>query len=716
MGQTRLRIDEQMQLSAAPQSILITNASNKPAYFAPSTGSDKILFYDDSANSWASLNIGTNLSISGTTLNASAGAGGYATIQEEGSTVGAGNTTINFVGGGVTAANAGSGVTSVTLDATLNALAAYNTNGILVQTAADTFTGRTITGPAAGITVTNGDGVGGNPTLALSNDLAALEGLGSTGFAVRTGSDTWAQRTIAGTTDRITVTNGNGVSGNPTVDIASTYAGQTSITTLGTVATGTWNGTAVGAQYGGTGQTAATTGDILYASAANTWSRLAIGTNGYALLVDAGIPSWAELSTANLADANDLAYLSFDNTFTGNNTFNNNIVIPVTPTQNNHAASKQYVDNLVQGVDAKASVRVATTTNGTLASAFANGQTVDGITLATGDRILLKNQTTQSENGIYTVNASGAPTRATDADTWTELVSAFVFVEVGTTNADTGWLCTVNAGGTLGSTAVTWVQFSSAGAYVAGNGLTLTGNIFDVGTASTARIVVNADNIDLATTAVTPGTYGNGAAKKAQFTVDAYGRLTAASEIANEIYVSVLPSAGGLTPSASGFYSGDTVLIAGDQAGVDVEIDTTNKAVIVSHVDTSTVSNLDTSGAQVIDTLTFDTFGHVTGVTTRNLTAADIGAATEVTEAYLEGSTATSVDLDTGTSVKDVDGNNISFTLPTNLANFFVYRNGMLLSRTGSLTTRDYSVNTGTNTITFVTALTSDEIVVFKKF
>ncbi|WP_413936370.1 hypothetical protein [Nitrospira sp. BLG_1] len=104
------------------------------------------------------------------------------------------------------------------LDATLTALAAYNTNGIVCQTAADTFAGRTLTGPAAGITVSNGNGVSGNPTLALANDLSALEGLGSTGIAVRSASDTWVQRSVAVTSSTgLSISNGDGVSGNPTL-------------------------------------------------------------------------------------------------------------------------------------------------------------------------------------------------------------------------------------------------------------------------------------------------------------------------------------------------------------------------------------------------------------------------------------------------------------------------------------------------------------------
>lgn len=106
-------------------------------------------------------------------------------------------------------------------DADLTALAGVSSNGLLARTGAGSAAARTLTAPAAGITVTDGDGVSGNPTLVLANDLSALEGLSSTGIAVRSASDTWVQRTITGTTNVISVTDGNGVSGNPTLTVGS---------------------------------------------------------------------------------------------------------------------------------------------------------------------------------------------------------------------------------------------------------------------------------------------------------------------------------------------------------------------------------------------------------------------------------------------------------------------------------------------------------------
>jgi hypothetical protein len=157
------------------------------------------------------------------------------------------------------------------------------------------------------------------------------------------------------------------------------------------------------------------------------------------------------------------------------------------------AAVKAYVDNLLAGLSWKAAVRVATTANGTLATAFANGQTIDGVVLATGDRILIKNQSTATVNGIYIVQAAGAPVRSTDNDTGVEMLNATCLVEEGTTNAETQWTCSTNAPITIGVTNITFVAVN-VGTYSAGTGLTLTGNQFAIDTSVVAR---KSDNLSV---------------------------------------------------------------------------------------------------------------------------------------------------------------------------------------------------------------------------
>src|SRR6185295_4032036 len=125
-------------------------------------------------------------------------------------------------------------------------------------------------------------------------------------------------------------------------------------------------------------------------------------------------------------------------------------------------ATKTYVDTAIQGVKWKAAVRAATTAAGTLASSFENGDAIDGVTLATNDRILIKDQADAKENGIYTVNASGAPTRALDFNASSEIPGAAVFVQEGTANAEKAFINTNDATFTLGSDNIVFVSFVSA--------------------------------------------------------------------------------------------------------------------------------------------------------------------------------------------------------------------------------------------------------------
>lgn len=261
---------------------------------------------------------------------------------------------------GITISNADgvSGNPTFALADDLSAVEGLSTNGLVARTAANTWTTRTIVQPSEGITVTNGDGVSGNPTLALANDLAALEGLTTTGYAVRYGTSQWISRTIAGTTNQISLTNGDGVAGNTILSIATdpVLPGTGSVTvptgitgqqpgspTVGmlrfnttttkmelydtawrNVATETWvvantvstfsAGTTgltpnsatsgavtlagtLGATNGGTGQNTYTIGDILYANTTSTLARLADVATGNALISGGTntAPSWGKI-------------------------------------------------------------------------------------------------------------------------------------------------------------------------------------------------------------------------------------------------------------------------------------------------------------------------------------------------------------------------------------------------------------------------------------
>jgi hypothetical protein len=152
----------------------------------------------------------------------------------------------------------------------------------------------------------------------------------------------------------------------------------------------------------------------------------------------------------------------------------------------------------------KTAVKCATTTNGTLATAYAAGQTVDGVTLVTGDRILIKDQSTPKDNGVYTVNATGAPTRATDMNAATMFPGAVVAVQEGTTNADSGWVCTADAGIVLGTSDIVWALF---GGLKAGLNLAITADVIAVtalnmatvtGLAVTGTPIFSMGNLDAA--------------------------------------------------------------------------------------------------------------------------------------------------------------------------------------------------------------------------
>jgi hypothetical protein len=319
-----------------------------------------------------------------------------------------------------------------------------------------------------------------------------------------------------------TGTGGSGGSATSIIAIAGSGAFVDTSSTQTVGGTKTFSNTIVGSVDGnaGTATKLATARDISVsgdATGTTSFDGSANSDIGLTLAtVNSNIGAFTKvtINAKGLATAGSQASLSDLSAPTGSFSFGSqaltNLADPVNPQD---GATKSYVDGVAQGLNIKQAVIATTTGNITLSglSTQAGGDWASGLTA--GDRVLVKNQTNEANNGIYVADAS-TWSRSSDANTWNELISAFTFVQTGSTEADTGWVCTIDAGGTLGTTPITWTQFSGAGTYEAGTGLTLSGNTFNI-----------------TNTAVTAGSYGS-ASETLTATVNAQGQLTALAETA----------------------------------------------------------------------------------------------------------------------------------------------------------------------------------------
>lgn len=454
---------------------------------------------------------------------------------------GATTSTAVTLSGGATIGSAGIGVNGSTSGkATIVAAATAGTPTLTLPTATGTLAltseiptvnNGTLTlsvgsAAASGATVTVGTGTGfsantaTNATYSISigpalTALATLMTTATAGFIRRTGVDTFAVDTSTYITGNQTITLSGDASGSGSTSIAVTLA---SVGTAGTY-------------------TKVTT---------DAKGRVTSG----ATLAASDIPT---LTASKISDFDTQVRTSRLDQMaapTASVAFNSQKITGLAdPTNAQDAATKNYVDSVAQGLEVKQSVRAATTANITLSGT----QTIDGVSVIAGDRVLVKNQTTTSQNGIY-VAAAGAWSRAVDADTWNDNIAAFTFVEEGTVNADTGWVSTANAGGTLGTTAIVFAQFSGAGTYTAGAGLTLTGSTFDIG-GTANRITVNADTVDIASTYV------------GQTSITTLG--TIATGTWNATAIGVTKGGTGLTSAVNGLLKGDGTSYSAAVAGTD---------------------------------------------------------------------------------------------------------------------------------------------------
>jgi len=396
------------------------------------------------------------------------------------------------------------------------------TDTLVGKATTDTFTNKSISGSTntlsniANGSLTNSSVTIGSTSVSLGATVTTFAGLASVTSTAFVGALT-GNASTATTLQTARAINGVNFDGSAAITVtaaAGTLTGATlnstvtasSLTSVGTIATGVWQGTDVGVLYGGTG----TSDGSITGTGALTFTAGGSNTNVNLVPIGTGIVDVGGKRVGNAAD----------------------------PTQSTDLATKAYVDGLANGLDVKASVKAASTT--ALTVTYSNGSsgvgatltnagtqaalTLDSIALSVADRVLIKNQASALQNGVYTVTTVGTVstnwvlTRATDFDNSpsTEIgPGLFFFVEQGTTQADNGYVITTDTAITIGTTAIDFVQFSGAGQITAGAGLTKSGNTLDVvGTAS--RISVASDSIDIdanyvgQTSITTLGTIGTG--------------------------------------------------------------------------------------------------------------------------------------------------------------------------------------------------------------
>ena len=312
-----------------------------------------------------------------------------------------------------------------------------------------------------------------------------------------------------------------------------------------------------------------------------------------------------------------------------------------TPTATTDAATKGYVDSVSQGLDVKDSVKVATTANITLSGT----QTIDGVAVSADERVLVKDQSTASQNGLYLCKASTWE-RTTDLAAGANAAGMFTFVEQGTANADNGFTCTSNTGSAVvGTNNLVFAQFSGAGSVSAGDGLDKTGNTLSLDLKANGGLVIESTEVavDLAASSIT-GTLAIGDGGTGATSASA-ARTALGVAIGSDVqaFDAQLSDIAGLTPTDSNF-------IVGDGSNFVLESGATARASLgaqASATDLTNLSSCQSGGSAALAALTSTEIGILDGatVTTAELNILDGVTSTTAELNILDGVTSTTAEL-----------------------------------------------------------------------
>lgn len=572
----------------------------------------------------------------------------------------------------------------------IGAYAATNPAGYTTNTG-------TVTSIATGNGITGGT-ITTTGTLGLTGQALALHGLATSGIIARTGSGTVAARTLTAGTG-ISITDGGGINANPTITnsapdqtVTLTGSGATSISgtypnfTISSTDTNTTYSAGNGISLAGTVfSVAAGTGLIQETSGlahADTSTQASVDNSNGTVIQDITLDTFGHITAINSLNLDDRYYTETesDSRFvnTSGDTMTGFLTLHADPTDSLHAVTKQYVDSIAQGLHVHTPSLAATPstlasitggtitynngTNGVGATLTVSGGTfgvIDGVNIATvGTRILVRAEANTAHNGIYTFTSNTVLTRAADFNTPTEMAGGdFTFVQQGTLYNDTGWVMPdpVTA---VGTTGVTFSQFSGTGTYTAGTGLTLTGTQFSHTDTSS---IANIDN--------------NGNTFIQDLVFDTFGHVTGATSAAVTI------GDGTLTLATSGIATGSQTFTANQSTAATFTVNvpatniaegtrTTTGVPITSSTGTgATLSAATTSLAGVMtsaDKTKLD--GIAAGATANTGTVTSVGGTGTVSGLSLSGTVTTSGNLTLGGTLSVLPSNFASQTANTVLA------------------------------------------------